>query len=66
MGLTIDSGVLCVVIGCSKRSGPDNEVSFYRIPAIINGKSAVEKELSKKRRNGFLATIILFYKVHYL
>ncbi len=35
----------------------DKEVSFYRIPAIFNGRSAVENELSKKRRNGFLAAI---------
>ncbi len=40
----------------------NKEVSFYRIPAIINGRSAVENELSKKRRNGFLAAITHQYK----
>lgn len=49
--------VLCVVIGCSKRSGRDKGISFYRIPAIIKGRSKQEFELSKKRRNGFLSAI---------
>ena len=49
--------VLCVVIGCSKRSGCDNGVSFYRIPAIIKQRSKQEFELSKKRRNGFVSAI---------
>jgi len=49
--------VLCVVIGCSKRSGRDRDVSFYRIPRIISHRGQRDYELSKKRRNGFLAAI---------
>ena len=48
---------LCVVIGCSKRSGHDKGISFYSIPAIIKGRSKQEFQLSKKRRNGFLTAI---------
>ena len=49
--------VLCVVIGCSKRSGRDKDVSYYRIPVVIRHQSEREYELSKKRRDGFLAAI---------
>ena len=49
--------VLCVVIGCSKRSGRDKDVSFYRIPKVIAHRGKQEYELTKKRRAGFLAAI---------
>ena len=49
--------VLCVVIECSKRSGRDRDVSFYRIPKIISHRGQRDYELSKKRRSGFLAAI---------
>ena len=49
--------VLCVVIGCSKRSGCDKDVSFYRIPKIVTHRGKQEYELTKKRRAGFLAAI---------
>ena len=47
--------VLCVVIGCSKQSG--RGVSFYRIPKIISHRGQRDYELSKKRRNSFLAVL---------
>ena len=46
-----------MVIGCSKRSGRDKDVSFFRIPVIINNRSDQERNLSKKRRDGYLAAI---------
>ena len=49
--------VRCVVIGCSKRSGRDKDVSFYRIPKVITHRGKQEYELTKKRRAGFLAAI---------
>jgi len=49
--------VMCVVIGCSKRSGRDKDVSFYRIPKIVTHRGKQEYELTKKRRAGFLAAI---------
>ena len=49
--------VLCAVIRCSKRSGRDKGIIFYRIPATIKGRSKQELELSKKRRNGFLSAL---------
>ena len=49
--------VICVVVGCSKRSDRDKDVSFYRIPAVhcLHGKE--DFELRKKRRDGYLAAI---------
>ena len=49
--------VFCVVIGCSKRSGRDKDVSFYRIPKIVTHRGKQEYVLTKKRRAGFLAAI---------
>ena len=49
--------VLCVVIGCTKRSGRDKDVSFYRIPKVVTHRGKQEHELTKKRRAGFLAAI---------
>ena len=45
--------VLCVVFGCSKRSGRDKDVSFYRIPKVIKNKGEDMEKLSRKRRAGF-------------
>ena len=52
--------VLCILVGCSNRSGRDKGVSFYRIPVVrsaAEGRSPKEVELSKARRAGFLAVI---------
>ena len=52
-----DTMVLCVVIGCSKCSGRDKDVSFSRIPKVITHRGKQEYELTKKRRDGFHAAI---------
>lgn len=49
--------VMCIVLGCSKRSGRDKDVSFYRVPKVITSRGKQEYELTKKRRDGFLAAI---------
>ena len=49
--------VMCVVMGCSKRSGRDKDVKFFRIPAVQQHKGQKEKELCKRRRDGYLAAI---------
>ena len=49
--------VLCVVVGCSKRSGRDKDVSFFRLPRIIKNKGVDVHSLSKRRRDGILAAI---------
>ena len=48
--------VICVMIGCSKRSDHDKDVSFYRIPTVrkYNGKGELKLSI---RRDGYLAAI---------
>ena len=49
--------VICVVIGCSNRSGRDKEFSYFRIPAVTDHQGKEDLELRKKRRDGYLAAI---------
>ena len=49
--------VLCVVLGCYNCSCRDKGISFFRIPAVITHRGPQDLELSKKRRNGFIAAI---------
>ena len=49
--------VLCAVVGCSNRSGRDKGVSFFSIPKVITCRSQRVLELSKNRRDGYLAAI---------
>ena len=49
--------VLCVVFRCSKRSGRDKDVSFYRIPKIVSSKGPELLSLSTRRREGYLKAI---------
>ena len=57
--------VLCVVVGCSNRSGRDKrghkkdrkKCRFFRIPGIIRHMDKRDLELTTKRRDGYLAAI---------
>ena len=50
-GVQVDM-VLCVIFGCSKRSGRDKDVSFYQIPAVVSRKGPEVYALTKRRRTG--------------
>ena len=47
--------VLCVVVGCSKRSQLDKDVSFYEIPKIIINRCEKTRVLCENRKNGLVA-----------
>ena len=49
--------VICIVYGCSKRSDRDRDVSLYRIPVIRKDRGLAERQLSERRRQGFLTAI---------
>ena len=49
--------VICVVVGCSKRSDRDKDVSFHRTPTVRRHYGERELELSIRRRDGYLAAI---------
>ena len=46
-----------MVFGCSKRSGKDKDVSFYRIPKVITNKGKDMEELTRKRHAGFISAV---------
>ena len=45
------------VLGCSRRSGRDTNVSFFRIPKVITKQGKDIEILSRKWRIGFLSVI---------
>ena len=49
--------VICVIVGCAKRSNRNKDVSFYRIPSIRTGRGKQELELTTKRRTGYIAAV---------
>ena len=49
--------VICVVVGCSKRSDHNKGVSFHRIPTVRRHYGKQEWELLIRRRDGCLAAI---------
>ena len=49
--------VLCAMIGCGNRSQRDKEKSYYRLPSVISLQGSKTYDLSKKRREEWLARI---------
>ena len=49
--------VIRVVVGCSKRSDCNKDVSFHRIPTVRRHYREREFELLLRRRDGYLAAI---------
>lgn len=47
----------CIVFGCSKHSGKDKGLNFYRIPAVVTREGEEEEELSKERRERWILAI---------
>ena len=50
--------VICVVIGYSKRSDHDKDVTFHRVPAVLKHMDECDLELSKRRRDGYIVATI--------
>ena len=44
--------VLCIVVGCSKRSGRDKDVSFYKLPKVISIDGSIILDLPKSMEQG--------------
>ena len=49
--------VICVLVGCSKHSDRDKDVTFHRIPAVLKHLNERDLDLSKRRRDGYIAAI---------
>ena len=48
---------VCCVVGCSSRRVEDSGLTFHQIPSIIEGQGAKTKEITARRRAGWLAKI---------
>ena len=49
--------VLCVVVGCSSKSGKHKGLGFFRIPKIITNQGEEQKELTTRRRNEWISAV---------
>ena len=49
--------VICAVVGCSKRSERDRDISFHRFPKVSSYGGEADFELRRKRRDGYLVAI---------
>jgi len=47
--------VLCVVVGCSSKSGNRKGFGFFRIPKIITNQGEEQEELTIRRRNEWIS-----------
>lgn len=47
----------CIVFGCSKHSGKDKGLNFYRISAVVTREGEQAEELSKERRERWILAI---------
>ena len=49
--------VLCVVVGCSSKSGKHNGLGFFRLPKIITNQGEEQEELTTRRRNEWISAV---------
>ena len=49
--------VLCVVVGCSSKSGNRRGLGFFRIPKIITNQGEEQEELIIRRRNEWIPAV---------
>ena len=48
---------MCLIVGCSRKTGRGKGVRFYRVPAIITNQGPEVEELSIKRRRLWISAI---------
>ena len=49
--------VLCVVVGCSSKSGKHKGLGFFRIPKIITNQGEEQEELTTRRGNEWISAV---------
>ena len=49
--------VLCVVVGCSSKSGKHKGLGFFRIPKVITNQGEEQEELTARRRNEWISAV---------
>ena len=49
--------VLCVVVGCSSKSGKHKGFKLFRIPNFITNQGEEQEKLTTRRRNERISTV---------
>ena len=49
--------VLCVVVGCTSKSGKHKGLGFFRISKIITNQGEEQEELTTRRRNEWISAV---------
>ena len=49
--------VLCVVVGCGRKSGKGNTQGFFRIPSVVKHQGEEFEDLTTERRNSWISAI---------
>ena len=49
--------VLCVVVGCSSKSGKHKGFKLFRIPKVITNQGEEQEKLTTRRRNERISTV---------
>ena len=49
--------VLCLVVGCGRKSGRDEGICFARVPSIVTNQGEKAQELSGERRSRWISAI---------
>ena len=49
--------VLCVVVGCSSKSGKEKGLKLFRIPKVITNQGEEQEKLTTGRRNERIFTM---------
>ena len=47
--------VLCVVVGCGRKSGKQNTQGFFRIPSVVKHQGEEFEDLTTERRNSWIS-----------
>ena len=48
--------VLCMIVGCSNKSGR-HKVSFYRVPTVVKNQGEFMEELTAERRRKWISAV---------
>ena len=49
--------VLCVVVGCSSKSGKHKGFKLFRIPKVITNQREEQEKLTTRKRNERISTV---------
>ena len=49
--------VLCLIVGCGRKTGRDKRIYFARVPSIVTNQGEKAEELSEGRRSRWISVI---------